>query len=71
MRLVGLGLGLVLGMSSVIACGGGSTSPDAGVPDAQLEGFGAPELVCPGGPGCETTGDGVLKVGAAKRVWTP
>ena len=53
------------------ACGGGSAAPDAGVPDARLEGFDKPELVCPGDPSCATTGDGQLKVGAAKRVYTP
>jgi len=52
------------------ACGGGSSAPDAAV-DARLEGFEAPELTCPGAPGCESTGDGVLKAGAAKRVFTP
>lgn len=52
------------------ACGDSGGSPDAGV-DAQLEGFTAPDINCPGGPNCESTGDGVLKVGAAKRAWTP
>lgn len=50
------------------ACGGGDTKPEA---DARLEGFDQPELVCPGGPGCATAGDGVLKVGVGKRIYTP
>nr|MBA3538943.1 hypothetical protein [Deltaproteobacteria bacterium] len=52
----------------VVACGGGSTAKP---PDAQLEGFTEPDLVCPGAPGCEGAGDGVLKVGAARRDYTP
>lgn len=58
----------------VVACGGGggNTGPmdaPAASPDAQLEGFTKPDVSCPGGPGCESAGDGVLKVGAAKRVY--
>ncbi len=53
------------------ACGGGKGAPDAGVPDARVEGFDHPDLVCPGGPDCMSTGDGQLKVGAAKRTYTP
>jgi len=41
------------------------------VPDARLEGFDKPDLVCPGDPQCKTAGDGVLEVGVAKRTWTP
>jgi len=52
------------------ACGGSHAKTDAGV-DAKLEGFDTPDLVCPGDPGCATLGDGVLKVGAGKRVYTP
>jgi hypothetical protein len=59
---------LVIG--ALLACGKNNATPDAG-PDAQLEGFQGPELVCPGGTGCASTGDGVLKVGVAKRTWTP
>ena len=59
---------LVLGV--VLGCGGNKAATDAAI-DAQLEGFTAPELVCPGGVGCASTGDGVLKVGVAKRTWTP
>jgi hypothetical protein len=54
----------------LIGCGGGHVSPDAGV-DAQLEGFTVPDLDCPGSTGCMSAGDGVLKVGAAKRIYTP
>ncbi len=61
---------VIAALACTTACGDGKAAPDAGV-DARLEGFESPDLVCPGGPGCETTGDGVLKVGAAKRVWTP
>ncbi len=54
----------------VAACGDGAATSDAGV-DARLEGFEAPELVCPGGAGCETAGTGALEVGVGKRAWTP
>jgi hypothetical protein len=56
---------LVLG--ALAACGSGGDAK----PDARLEGFDKPDIVCPGGPNCKTTGDGVLSVGAAKRVYTP
>ena len=59
---------LVLG--AVLGCGGNKAATDAAI-DAQLEGFTTPELVCPGGVGCASTGDGVLKVGVSKRTWTP
>lgn len=55
----------------LVACGGNGSTPDAGVPDARLEGFDQPDLVCPGAPGCATAGDGVLQVGVARRAWTP
>ncbi|MBL0217952.1 MAG: hypothetical protein IPQ07_29240 [Myxococcales bacterium] len=54
----------------LVACGGSSSKPDGGV-DAQLEGFVTPDIVCPGGPDCGSAGDGTLKVGVGKRVWTP
>jgi hypothetical protein len=60
----------VVVLAAVAACGNGSAAPDGGV-DARLEGFAGPDVVCPGSPACETTGDGVLKVGAAKRIYTP
>jgi len=65
--------GVLLGLSCLVAVacgGGGGGTPDAGV-DARLEGFDQPDLTCPGGPDCATAGDGVLKVGVAKRAWTP
>ncbi|MCW5805651.1 MAG: hypothetical protein KIT31_24990 [Deltaproteobacteria bacterium] len=55
---------------ALIACGGKDGGPDA-APDARLEGFDAPDIVCPGGPKCATTGDGILKVGVGKRIYTP
>jgi hypothetical protein len=55
---------------ALAACGGSSSKPDAGV-DARLEGFGMPDIDCPGGPKCASAGDGVLKVGAARRAYTP
>lgn len=59
-------------VSVLAACGGSSTTPDAGPPpDAALEGFEAPDVVCPGGPGCASAGDGVLSVGAAAVPYTP
>ncbi len=54
----------------LVACGGGDNKPDAGV-DARLEGFDQPDIVCPGGPDCGSAGDGVLKVGVGKRIYTP
>ncbi len=54
----------------LVACGGKNDKPDAGG-DARLEGFDQPDLVCPGGPSCATAGDGVLKVGVGKRIYTP
>ncbi len=53
----------------LVACGG-DDKPGGGA-DARLEGFDKPELVCPGGPGCASAGDGVLKVGVGKRIYTP
>ena len=61
----GLLLAVVLG-----GCGGGHGAPVAGI-DARVEGFDHPDIVCPGGPDCASTGDGQLKVGAAKRTYTP
>ncbi|HEY1556262.1 MAG TPA: hypothetical protein VGF94_15610 [Kofleriaceae bacterium] len=55
----------------VAACGGGHHGPPDAQPDARLEGFDQPDLVCPGGPSCTSAGDGVLKVGAGKRTYTP
>ncbi|MBV8758257.1 MAG: hypothetical protein JO257_13305 [Deltaproteobacteria bacterium] len=53
------------------ACGGGKKTADAGPMDARLEGFDSPDVKCPGSPKCMTRGDGQLKVGAAKRIYTP
>lgn len=50
------------------ACGDGDK---AVVPDARLEGFDQPDIVCPGNPKCMSAGDGALKVGVSKRSWTP
>src|SRR5262245_17641622 len=51
-----------------LACGDKDASPpDAGT----LEGFHGTDVDCPGGPTCKSAGDGVLHVGAAKRVYTP
>jgi hypothetical protein len=53
------------------ACGGGGSGTDAGVPDANLEGFQGPDDYCPGSPHCAQGDDGRLFVGAAGRVFTP
>lgn len=58
---------LVLALCAV-ACGGKSDPPP---PDGGLEGFHGTDLDCPGDPQCATAGDGVLRVGAAKRAYTP
>ena len=55
-------------VACTVACGDDAQQV---VPDARLEGFDKPALVCPGDPSCMTAGDGALKVGVAKRVWTP
>ena len=67
-----MGCRVLFGLCCLIAaaCGGGGGTPDAGV-DARLEGFDHPDLVCPGGPDCATAGDGVLKVGVGKQIYTP
>src|SRR5690242_6000828 len=65
--------GAILGVAlitAIPACGGGGGGPDA-APDARLVGFDTPEFVCPGDPQCASAGDGVLYVGAGKRVFTP
>jgi hypothetical protein len=64
---------LVLGaaLAAFGACGGGNNAKSDGGIDAKLEGFDQPDIVCPGGPTCASTGDGVLKVGAGKRTYTP
>lgn len=41
------------------------------VPDARLEGFDQPDIICPGSSKCMSAGDGALEVGVAKRAWTP
>ena len=65
-------IGLAISLVIASACGDNKAAPvDAAVPDARLEGFTSPDLVCPGGPTCASQGDGVLEVGAAKRTWTP
>jgi len=61
--------GILLVSCLVVACGGKHTPPPT--VDAGLEGFHGPDVDCPGGPGCESPGDGVLRVGAAKRDYTP
>jgi hypothetical protein len=60
----------LLACLAVAACGGHHTTTDGGI-DAKLEGFDQPDIVCPGDPACATLGDGVLKVGVAKRIYTP
>jgi hypothetical protein len=64
---------VALGTAALAACGGGKSGPaDAAPPaDARLVGFDQPDEVCPGAPGCMTTGDGVLYVGAGKHTFTP
>src|SRR5687768_1153260 len=57
-------------LAVLIACGGGG-GDNTVVPDARMEGFDTPDVVCPGGPKCQSLGDGALRVGAAKRVYTP
>ena len=64
------GVLFTIGCLVVVACGDNSSKMDGGV-DARLEGFDQPDVVCPGGPDCSTAGDGVLKVGVGKRIYTP
>lgn len=64
--------GIVAIACAIGGCGGKkAAAPDAATPDARLEGFDHPDLVCPGDPQCATTGDGTLAVGVGKRVYTP
>ncbi len=73
-RWLGCGVcGLLLALAPS-ACGdGGGVPPDAAPApaDARLVGFDQPDVQCPGGPDCAGRGDGVLHVGAGKRVFTP
>jgi hypothetical protein len=70
-RLHGLAL-LACASFALAACGddGDAQPADAGI-DARLEGFDSPDDSCPGSPHCATAGDGVLSVGAGKRIFTP
>ncbi len=52
----------------VSACGDDGNSA---TPDASLEGFAAPDDVCPGSAHCMNTDQGRLFVGAAAKVFTP
>ena len=63
--------GMPLVLCVLIACGGKDTPPTPPGPDAGLEGFQGTDIDCPGDPSCASPGDGVLKVGAAKRSYTP
>jgi hypothetical protein len=59
----------ILLVPCLLACGGDPKPPP---PDAgALDGFRGTDLYCPGDPGCESAGDGVLRVGAASRSYTP
>ncbi len=66
---------LCVGLASA-GCGdddGGGSAPDAGAPDAGVTGGPVepfPDKSCPGGDAC-ATGDGVLRVGAARVAITP
>ena len=67
--------------AGLLAAGCGDDGGDDGIPDAAVStpdaGIGAgvvtpfPELYCPGSPACATTGDEVLRVGAARANITP
>ncbi|HEX5060761.1 MAG TPA: hypothetical protein VFV99_15440 [Kofleriaceae bacterium] len=59
---------MTLAIAVLAGCGDDGHKVEA---DARLEGFDKPDLVCPGDPQCKTAGDGVLKVGVAKRTYTP
>lgn len=61
---------ILLGCAVLAACGGNDDKPPV-TPDAGLEGFQGTDLDCPGDPSCPSAGDGVLRVGAAKRAYTP
>ena len=50
-------------------CGGDGGDADAGLTGGAVEPF--PDHHCPGSPGCEGTGDGVFKVGAARALINP
>jgi hypothetical protein len=58
-------------VAALVLCACGDDGGAKVIPDARLEGFDEPDIVCPGGPTCASSGDGQLKVGVGKRVWTP
>ncbi len=53
-----------------VLVGCGDNREGGPIADARLEGFDEPDIVCPGGPDCESD-EGDLRVGVGKRVWTP
>jgi hypothetical protein len=65
-------VGVIVVATTLSACSdGGATTVDAGLPDARLEGFTAPDDMCPGAAHCVSAGDGTLSVGASAKVFTP
>lgn len=60
-----------LALCVLVGCGDNAGGPQDAGADARMEGFDEPDIVCPGGSGCATRGDGQLSVGVGKRVWTP
>lgn len=55
----------------VAGCGDNGRPQTPPTPDGPLEGFHGVDIDCPGDPSCPSAGDGVLKVGVAKRAYTP
>lgn len=64
-----IAVGLVIGAIGCGDDGGGGDDADAGIGSGVVTPF--PELYCPGSPGCDSGGDGVFKVGAARALINP
>ncbi len=57
-------LALVFGATALVACGGDTDEPDAGIERGPVDPF--PEKYCPGSDGCTGEGDGIFKVGVGR-----
>ena len=70
-RMVPIRLLTGLALALIVACGGGSSDPDAGVDAMGGPRAPFPAHFCPGSPGCDGVGDGVFRVGAGRADINP